>query len=340
MNGPIVRALIVEDSSEWRFELRRIVEGDPTLCVVGEAKNGAEGVRLASDLTPDIILLDLGLPILNGIEVATTVFGSGKHPKIIFVSENRSLEIAQQAFNIGALAYVVKSEVRRELLAAIHSVLQGKQFASKSLQLDGSVVHPSSEHPLHHKGDTASSVHAVGFRHEVAFYENDSHLEAGFSECAKAAIHAQKAVLLVATETHRTNIYRRLSAEGIDLNILIATGTYNELDATSALSRIMINNSPDPLRCREILEGVVRNIPTLGGAGNRELAICAECAPTLLMQGEVKAAMELERHWDALSRAHPIDTLCGYFWDAFPDRDDSPMFQQICAEHTAIQQVA
>jgi len=148
MDAPIVRVLIVEDFSKWRSELRRFVEGDPTLRVVGEAENGVEAVRRAADLTPDIILLDLGLPLLNGIEVAKTIFASGQYPKIIFVSENRSPEIAQQALEVGGLGYVVKTAARRELLTAIHSVLQGKQFVSESLHTDKSSDCPNGEHPL------------------------------------------------------------------------------------------------------------------------------------------------------------------------------------------------
>jgi len=172
--------------------------------------------------------------------------------------------------------------------------------------------------------------------HEVAFFEKDSDLETGFAEYAKAAIKAQKSVLLFASETRRTNIYNRLVGDGIDLESLIATGLYLPLDASEVLSKVMVNDSPDPLRCRNVLEGVERHIATLRDGEALKLAVCAECAPTLLIQGKEQAAVALERHWDEVTRAHSVDTLCGYSWRAFPDREASTVFAQVCAEHTGI----
>lgn len=336
MNAPTVRVLIVEDFAEWRIELRRLVEGAPTLRVVGEAENGVEGVRRAADLAPDVVLLDLNLPFLNGIKVAQAIFASGNHPKIVFVSENRSLEIAQQAFEAGGLGYVVKSEIRRELLAAIHSALQDKRFVSDSLQPDRSSVHSRGEHPPDQEEGTVSSSYRTEFRHEVAFFEKDSDLERGFAEYAKAAIKAQKVVLLFASETHRTSISHQLSEDGIDLESLIATGRYIPLDATAALSKVMVNDTPDPVRCRGVLEDILRHIATVSEGGRPKLVVCAECAPTLLVQGKEQAAIQLERHWDEVSRAHSVDTLCGYSWYAFPDREASTVFARVCGEHTGI----
>jgi len=333
MNLPVVRVLIAEDFPQWRQKLGIILKTNPALRIVGEAENGLDAIQRISELNPDLVLLDVGLPILNGIEVAKAISRSDQHPKIIFVSENRSWEIAEEAFRAGGLGYIPKSQVGSELLPAVDAVLGGKKFVSGSLRPDSSVVHVHREQQLDFNED--ATLQGIT-HHEVAFYEDDSDLESGFAQYAESAISAHKAVLLITSEPHRTNIERRLRARGVDLEDLIATGTYGQVDAADALSEVMVNGSPDLLRCREIFDALMRNISTLENGRHREVAICGECAPRLLMEGKEEAALELERHWDRITRAQSADTLCGYWLDAFPHGRDSPLFQRICAEHTAV----
>jgi DNA-binding NarL/FixJ family response regulator len=100
----------------------------PELQIVGEASDGLEGVQKAEELHPELILLDLGLPTLNGIEVARRVRKLSPHSKILFLSQESSVEIVQKALAEGARGYVVKIDAGRELLPAISAVLRGEQF--------------------------------------------------------------------------------------------------------------------------------------------------------------------------------------------------------------------
>ena len=124
MDTPVVRVLIVDDFEEWRRELRSMLEENPTLRVVGEATNGRDAIQQAQALRPDLVLLDVGLPVLNGIEVARLIGNSSLRSKILFVSENRHREIAEEALQTSAFGYVVKSQAGTELLPAIDTVLQ------------------------------------------------------------------------------------------------------------------------------------------------------------------------------------------------------------------------
>jgi DNA-binding NarL/FixJ family response regulator len=90
-------------------------------------------VEQAKALQPDLILLDIGLPIINGIEAARRIREVSPLSKILFVSESRSPEIAEEALKTGANGYVVKSDAATELLPAIKAVLEGKRFISASL---------------------------------------------------------------------------------------------------------------------------------------------------------------------------------------------------------------
>jgi DNA-binding NarL/FixJ family response regulator len=95
--------------------------------------DGQEAVQRAEELKPDLILLDIGLPTLNGIEAARRIRKRAPESKIIFVSQESSLEVAREALNLGARGYVVKTRAASDLLAAVEAVLEGRQFVSGGL---------------------------------------------------------------------------------------------------------------------------------------------------------------------------------------------------------------
>jgi len=103
------------------------------LQIVGEVSDGLEAVHKAQDLQPDLILLDVGLPSLNGIEAARQIHKLSPKSKILFVSQESSADVVQGAFSLGAAGYVLKTHAAIELLAAVEAVSQGKQFVSSGL---------------------------------------------------------------------------------------------------------------------------------------------------------------------------------------------------------------
>lgn len=105
----------------------------PELCVVAEAADGLEAVQKAQELKPDLILLDICLPGLNGIEVAHQVSRLVPSATIVFVSQNNDPDLVAAARTNGAKGYVLKVDVNRELLPAIEAVLRGDHFASTGL---------------------------------------------------------------------------------------------------------------------------------------------------------------------------------------------------------------
>lgn len=128
-----VLVLVVDDYPPFRHFLRSTLQKRPGLQVIGEVSDGLTAVRHSQELQPDLILLDIGLPDLSGIEVARQIREVAPSSKILFVSENRSSEIVTKALRSGGDGYVVKSSAASELLPAVESVLQGKQFVSASL---------------------------------------------------------------------------------------------------------------------------------------------------------------------------------------------------------------
>ncbi len=122
------RVLVVDDSEPWRRYLSTTLQKQPILQIIGEALDGLEAVQMAEKLKPDLILLDIGLPNLNGIEAARRIRSVSPESKIIFVSQESSADFVQQAFSLGACGYVVKTDANTEMLAAVTAVLRGELF--------------------------------------------------------------------------------------------------------------------------------------------------------------------------------------------------------------------
>ena len=123
-----LRVLVVEDYPPFRRFVCSILARNPELQVVGEAADGVEAVHKAEELRPDLIVLDIGLPSLNGLDAARRIRNLVPQSKIIFVSQESSPDIVQEALRLGASGYVVKTNAGRELLTAVEAVRQGKQF--------------------------------------------------------------------------------------------------------------------------------------------------------------------------------------------------------------------
>lgn len=128
-----IRIFVVDDSEPFRRLVRSILGTSAELQVVGEAADGLEAVYKAQELRPDLILLDIGLPSLNGIEVAMRIFEIMPHPEIIFLTQESSADVVTRTLNLGAKGYIAKVNVIRDLLAAVETVVRGRQFVSAEL---------------------------------------------------------------------------------------------------------------------------------------------------------------------------------------------------------------
>jgi DNA-binding NarL/FixJ family response regulator len=144
---PPVRALLVDDFEPFRRFVRSTLGTRPGLQVIGEASDGLDAVQQAAELRPDLVLLDIGLPKQNGIEAALQIRKLAPEAKIIFVSQESSLEVLQKAFSLGALGYVVKTRAGKELLAAVETVICEREWPVGAHLLSGIPVDKNQGSP-------------------------------------------------------------------------------------------------------------------------------------------------------------------------------------------------
>jgi len=117
-----LRILLVDDFASWRSYVASVLQERECFEVVGEAADGQEAIEKATELQPDLILMDIAMPKLNGIEAARRIRDRAANSKIVFISLEISDELAEAAVAVGAQAYIAKREIRAKLLPAIDSL--------------------------------------------------------------------------------------------------------------------------------------------------------------------------------------------------------------------------
>ena len=123
-----VRILIVDDSQPWRCAVCLLLKQNLDLVLICECSDGLEAVRKSKDLQPDLVLLDIGLPNLNGLEAARQVRKVSPASRILFLTSYDDPEYLQEALRIGALGFIVKSNAASDLLPAVRAVMRDERF--------------------------------------------------------------------------------------------------------------------------------------------------------------------------------------------------------------------
>jgi len=316
-----IRILIADDYADWRRRVRLLLQPRPEWQVVAETSDGLEAVQKVEELKPDLILLDIGLPKLNGIEAAGRIRQLSPSSKIVFLSQYNDRDVVRAALSTGALGFVHKTDAGGELLAAVDAVFRGKQFVSSSLK-DCEFTDTSGEKAPH--------------RHEVLFYSDDAVLLDGFTRFIAAALKAGNAAIVLATESHRNSLVLRLKAQGLDVDAATQQGTYIQLDVAKTLSTFMVNDMPDSARFFEVVSGPIRSAARVAKGEHPRVVACGECSPLLWVEGKTDASIRLEKLWDEVGTTFEMDILCGYALTSFHGEEDEHVFQSICAEHSAV----
>lgn len=141
-----IRLLVVDDCEPWRRFLGTTFAKQPGLQIIGEACDGLEAVQKAQDLEPDLILLDIGLPKLDGVEAALRIQELVPRAKILFLTQNSDADLVATVLSQGACGYLLKIDAGHELIAAIEAIIRGERFVCKRLANQSSdSIRPSSK---------------------------------------------------------------------------------------------------------------------------------------------------------------------------------------------------
>jgi two-component system response regulator NreC len=128
-----IRVLLADDHAILRSGIRALLEDEPDLEVVGEAEDGHEVIRMAAELEPDIVLIDIAMPRLNGLEATRRIMQANPQAKILILSMHENEEYVRQVFASGAMGYILKDAAVRELLGAIRAIYRGEVVLSPAI---------------------------------------------------------------------------------------------------------------------------------------------------------------------------------------------------------------
>lgn len=312
------KILIVEDYEGFRRFIVSVLQRKAGYQIVGQGSDGLEAIQLAEQLQPDLILLDINLPKLNGIEAAERICKVAPLAKILFLSIESSSDVVRRALRVGAMGYVLKTRAQRDLLPAIETVLSSARFVSGGLE-DIEFDVPTAARAPHN--------------HEVLFYSDDAIFIATFTDFVAAALKMKCPAIVMATKAHQESLIQSLKSKGVDIDAAIQQGKYISLDAADMLSRTMVNGWPDRVRFLDGMRKFIQSAFKAAKAERPRIAICGEAVTLLWAEGKSDAAVLLEKAGNELSDAYEVDILCAYPLDV---RQDQEAFKNICAVHSAV----
>jgi|SRR5215469_1775374 len=242
-----IRIVVVDDAEAWRRFFRSTLQNVRELQVICEVSDGLAAVQQAQELQPDMILLDIGLPRLNGIEAARRIREVSPGSKILFVTENTSWDVAQEALRSGGSGYVVKSNAASELLPALKAVLLGKPFLSFGLT-DRNLIcveHEGAFGPARYESivrqSTSQSLEITS--REVRLYLDDAGVVDSFASSIAAVMKNGDRVVVTAPQSQRAGILQKLSSDGVDVAAAIEQKRYVSLDAVHTRARSLVEAS-------------------------------------------------------------------------------------------------
>ncbi|MDH3943842.1 MAG: response regulator transcription factor [Anaerolineae bacterium] len=195
----MIRILLVDDHPVVRQGLRQILESDPAFTVVGEAADGLAALELVAALHPDVVILDLALPSLNGIEVARRIAKDRKTIRTLILSMHNNEAYVLEAFREGILGYVLKESATKDLVLAVKEVAAGRRYLSP----------PLSERSLQKFADRISSSSLDPYDTLTDREREILHLLA--DGLGRSQIAHRLKISARTFDTHRTNLMRKLN---------------------------------------------------------------------------------------------------------------------------------
>jgi DNA-binding NarL/FixJ family response regulator len=301
MPPAVIRIAVVDDHQAWRREIATLLRARPGLQIVGEAADGGDAVTLARDTDPDLMLLDVGLPTISGIEAARRILAERPGSRILFVSAYESPDIVEGALLCGARGYLLKPSFKEELPVAIDAVAAGGRFLSAGL----------GGRPLTRDGQARTPhVHTAAF-----FSDGDTMLE-DYARFAAAALGEGRTLIGCFSSTAQAQELRaRVAAlrPGVDLDHFIECGRFTTLQVADLLGDMFVDDRIVESRFHErAIPMLLRAAKIASANGAPGISAFGDAARELWEAGRIDAAIRLEQLWDEMARTFNLEVMCGY----------------------------
>ena len=320
------RVLVVDDHAGWRGRLCLELQKSARWGIAGEAADGLQAVQQAQALEPDLILLDIGLPVLNGLDAARRIIAGNPRSRILFLSEHRSWSVVEAACATGARGYLCKTDGACRLVVAMDALMEGVGFVSAGL--GGEIVEKTlCEDVLPQRAS----------RHVAGFYADEASRLDDYVRFAECSLATGSVFILLANGSRRDRLHERLVARKVAVDRLASEGQYLLVDSAGEFWQSVADGQLDEAQLAHAAAALFNHARRTNGGGRRRIALCGEGAPCLWQGGHSQAAICIERLWNELSKEGPVDSLCAYDADVLR-RDDASRgtLQRICSEHSAV----
>jgi two-component system response regulator NreC len=208
---PSIRILLADDHTVMRGGLRLLLERQPNLCVVGEAADGREAVELAAAENPNVVVMDIAMPHLNGVEATRQIVGRSPDTAVVILSMHSDESYVIRSLKAGARAYLLKDSAEADLIAAIHAITEGKSFFSPAVR---QILKEDYVHQLAKLGAEDSYELLTNREREVLQLVAEGKSNKEVANLLNLSLYT--------VETHRTHILQKLNIHSVPELILYA----------------------------------------------------------------------------------------------------------------------
>jgi DNA-binding NarL/FixJ family response regulator len=206
-----IRILLADDHPVLRDGLRALLEREADMSIVAEAADGREIVRLAEEQSPDVVIMDLAMPIMNGIEATRRIVAKSPHTAVVILSMHQDESYVLGSLNAGAKGYLLKDSMRREVIEAVRAVSQGRSFLTRKVS---AMLREDYIGQLRRRGLEDSYELLTDREREI--------LQLIAEGRANKEVATVLNISLITVETHRTHIVQKLDLHSVPELILYA----------------------------------------------------------------------------------------------------------------------
>ena len=332
-----VEVLIADDHDGFRRAIRSLIESEPAYRVCGEAQDGIDAVDKTRQLRPDVVLMDVNMPRMDGLQATAIIQREFPDCNVIVVTQNETTVAREQARIADADGFVAKSDLSRDLLPTMRRVAMANNSRLNSRK--GERVNPDGKTASAHgvvanEGEPWSGLlaSAAPSDHIVQLYQDQEFLNRAVCRFAAAAITHGEGVILVPTVAHWDAFRPRLESEGVDVKAAEKRGQLTVVDADNLLPTFMRGGMPDS----PVFLGLAQNVVSKARGDGRypKVRWWGEMVNILWERGDVAASMALEDQFDQLAHEQDIAIFCSFLMDNFNGDVHARMLPRLGENHS------